>query len=123
MLLLSLVLFGTSSYECILFRKDTADTSGDVVVDDCLVIFAENKDAEFLAKNEKNSSKRVETYDVAVWFWLIWVALCIETFVVNDWTPGYKAHSRALLCKGRSQVMKIPLELFKESSIANRHDE
>jgi hypothetical protein len=50
LLLLKLVLFGTSSYESILFGKDTDDASSEFVVDDGLVVFPDDIDSEFLAK-------------------------------------------------------------------------
>jgi hypothetical protein len=43
-----LVLFGASSYECILFEK-TDDESGNFVVDDGLVVFPDDVDSEFLS--------------------------------------------------------------------------
>jgi hypothetical protein len=54
--LVLLVLFRVSSYECILYRKDTDDVNGDFMVDNHLV-FADNINVEFLTKNEINEVK------------------------------------------------------------------
>jgi hypothetical protein len=48
--LVLLVLLGTSGYESILCGKDTDDASGDFVVDDGLVVFPDDINSEFLAK-------------------------------------------------------------------------
>jgi len=51
------VLFRASSHECILYGKDTDGANGDFMVDNHLVVLADNINVEFLTKNETNEVK------------------------------------------------------------------
>jgi hypothetical protein len=45
-------LIGASDYKGFLFREDTYNEVCDFVVDDCVVIFTDNVDADFLSNDE-----------------------------------------------------------------------